>query len=140
MTTYELIQILNEMDPDAEVKLAVQPSWPFQHSIGEVVEIIPTSDGCTWGVEVSFDDGDKEFEEAEINSQDGARDYEYKVREYSGHGVKITATERGVLIEGSFVPEDEYLEFCEDETPIVYIGEGGQDCYLPGEAKNKLGW
>jgi len=138
MTTYELIQILNDMDPDAEVKLATQPNWPFQHSIGEVVEVIPTSNGCRWGVLVEFEDGDSEFDEAEINSEDGAIEHRARLRGYSG--VKITSTELGVMMEGEFIPGDEYKEFCDDETPIVYIGEAEQDCYLPGEAKSKLGW
>jgi hypothetical protein len=28
----------------------------------------------------------------------------------------------------------------EQGAPVVYIGEGGQDGYLPGEAANALGW
>ena len=36
-TVEELIGVLEEMDPQAPVMVAVQPSWPFEHSITGVV-------------------------------------------------------------------------------------------------------
>lgn len=39
MTVKELIETLQEFDENAEVFIAQQPTWPFQYSIGEVVEI-----------------------------------------------------------------------------------------------------
>ena len=41
MTTSDLINLLESVDPDTEVRLAMQPSWPFEYSIGEVIEINP---------------------------------------------------------------------------------------------------
>lgn len=39
MTVAELIEILESMDPDGEVVLATQPSWPFENTISEVTEV-----------------------------------------------------------------------------------------------------
>lgn len=42
MTLSELIQMLQDIQVDGvdpEVRLATQPSWPFEHSISNVVEI-----------------------------------------------------------------------------------------------------
>lgn len=38
MTVAELIEMLEDMDPEAEVRIAQQPSWPFEYSIKDVVE------------------------------------------------------------------------------------------------------
>jgi hypothetical protein len=38
MTVSELIERLQELNPDAEVRLAVQPSWPFENEIAGVVD------------------------------------------------------------------------------------------------------
>ena len=37
MTISELITQLNDFDGDAEVRLAVQPNWPFENSIAHVI-------------------------------------------------------------------------------------------------------
>jgi hypothetical protein len=37
MTVQELIEMLEDMPAEAEVRLAVQPSWPLEYSIGRVV-------------------------------------------------------------------------------------------------------
>jgi hypothetical protein len=37
MTVAELIRELEDMPEDAEVRLAFQPSWPFEHSIDRIV-------------------------------------------------------------------------------------------------------
>jgi hypothetical protein len=36
MTVAELIDILEGMDPDMEVRFASQPSWPFEYSISDI--------------------------------------------------------------------------------------------------------
>ena len=40
----ELIEELENMDPEAEVRLAIQPSWPFQHTISGVYDVPGKSD------------------------------------------------------------------------------------------------
>lgn len=44
MTVRELIEILQEHDGDAPVRIATQPSWPLAHLIGNVVSAGPEDD------------------------------------------------------------------------------------------------
>jgi hypothetical protein len=39
MTVGELMEALDQFDPDSEVRWAAQPSWPFEYSISSVVPI-----------------------------------------------------------------------------------------------------
>lgn len=39
MIVEELMALLEEMDPEAEVRLASQPAWPFEWTISTVVEV-----------------------------------------------------------------------------------------------------
>lgn len=39
MTVSRLIAQLEEMDPEAEVRLAHQPHWPFEYSAAAAVEV-----------------------------------------------------------------------------------------------------
>lgn len=36
MVVSELIALLQDFDGDTEVRLAIQPSWPFEHRVGQV--------------------------------------------------------------------------------------------------------
>ena len=76
MTVQELIMELEAMNPDSEVRLAMQPQYPFEYSIGGVVEVGP--------------DGDPDA------------DFDYDTRDY-------------------------------EQPPVVYLSEGSQLGYLPGE-------
>jgi hypothetical protein len=38
MIVAELIRTLQDMDPEAEVRIAIQPSYPMTYAIGDVVE------------------------------------------------------------------------------------------------------
>ena len=33
MTAQELIDILEDADPETEIRLAIQPAWPFEHRV-----------------------------------------------------------------------------------------------------------
>lgn len=44
MTVGELLNILEDLPEDAEVRLAMQPSYPFEYSIGDVVTVAPEYD------------------------------------------------------------------------------------------------
>ncbi|MFF2571057.1 hypothetical protein [Streptomyces sp. NPDC058084] len=39
MTVAELIKQLEQVDPEAQVRLATQPNYPFEYTLGEVVEV-----------------------------------------------------------------------------------------------------
>ncbi|MCU0928810.1 MAG: hypothetical protein MUE62_06360 [Burkholderiaceae bacterium] len=87
-----LIEQLQDMadtyGENTEVRIAHQPSWPFEYGIGEVVA----------GSEGDDDDGDDDPREGGAQRDD-------------------------------------------DDTPVVvYIGEGTQLGYLPGNASRALGW
>lgn len=62
MTVEELIEQLQEMDRDAEVRIATQPNWPFENSIesvqqvtGDITEIHDEDEG--------YREGWKEFDQ-----------------------------------------------------------------------------
>ena len=74
MTVQDLIDELEYLNPETEVRFASQPNWPFEYSITEVV--------------VCSDEG-----------RNG-----------------------------------------EEEKQVAYLGEGRQIGYLPGAAKDELGW
>jgi hypothetical protein len=38
MTVQDLIELLEGFDPEAQVRMAVQPTHPLQYTIGDVVE------------------------------------------------------------------------------------------------------
>jgi len=38
LTVGELIQRLKNCDPQSPIALAIQPSWPFEHALGDVQE------------------------------------------------------------------------------------------------------
>lgn len=44
MTVAELIEELDGVDPDSEVRLAVQPRWPFEYSIAAIVQVPAVDD------------------------------------------------------------------------------------------------
>ena len=44
MTKGELLQILEEFDDDVEVRMAVQPSWPFEHSLHGAFSVVDEND------------------------------------------------------------------------------------------------
>ena len=39
MKVWELLDILEDMDEDTEIRLAMQPAWPFEYSIGNAIEV-----------------------------------------------------------------------------------------------------
>jgi len=135
MTVQELIDTLEGFDHDAEVKLAIQPSWPFQHSISEVVQGIDGS--CVapqWGVIKTLDDGDEEIEECQSRWEADQRVSE------CGRMPHVVAARVGALFDGEIVDRDEATELEECIDKVVYLADGGQDCYLPGDVASTLGW
>jgi len=65
MTISELIYELQRMPQDAEIRLAMQPAWPFEYSIGGVVLVSSNeSEG--------FDDREHE-EEAIVYLSEGSQ-------------------------------------------------------------------
>lgn len=44
MTVQVLIDLLSAMDPDAQVRIAMQPLWPYEYTVDHVVTL-PTDEG-----------------------------------------------------------------------------------------------
>jgi len=44
MTVYALKQLLEDMDDDAEIRYAHQPSWAFEYAIDDCVSVDPCDD------------------------------------------------------------------------------------------------
>jgi hypothetical protein len=65
MTVEELRSELENLDPEAEVRLAQQPSWPFEYSIGQIREVALVDDADLEAFD-SFGDLSTE-ERAELN-------------------------------------------------------------------------
>jgi len=114
MTVQDLINELQGFSPDAEVRLATQPSWPFEYSVSAVAQTEP---GEGYGIRqnedgwyVTYDADDADFSDGPLESAGEARE----------------ALESRLAREGT--------------DPVVYIGEGTQLGYLPGAGRRALGW
>jgi hypothetical protein len=57
MKVQELVQELEQFDPDAEVRLAFQPSWPLQYHVGGVAE----DGGHVHTVDIHEDEDGREY-------------------------------------------------------------------------------
>ena len=86
MNVKDLINLLENYDDDTEVRIAQQPSWPFEYSI---------TDAALVDLAAPF-------------SEEGESDEEYDPN-----------------------AEPKY---------VIYLVEGNQLGYLPGIAKNAIGW
>jgi hypothetical protein len=112
VTVQELINELESFERDAQVRIAQQPHWPFEYSVGEVVEANPSEaydlvrDGDDWYV---LENGE----------------------ETAGPFQTVGEAERAL--------EAELNRNGPPET-VVYIGEGRQLAYLSGAARQALGW
>jgi hypothetical protein len=66
MTVQELLDVLNDCDPDAEVRLGVQPSYPLRHAVAGVASadldeaLDDVADGFVW---ILATDGHGEYDE-----------------------------------------------------------------------------
>jgi hypothetical protein len=143
MKVQELIHLLEDLNPDSDVKLAIQPQWAFQHSISDVIEVEDTPDGLIWGVVTIDRDNEHDFEESEVNTHAAATDHcsnlKYDMRR-NGDESPIKVAYVGALENGDLISEEDALELCEDMPSTVFIAEGGQDCYLPETVNERLGW
>ena len=56
MTKGELLDALQEMDPDTEIRFASQPSWPFEYSIHDIVIVDdePEQDDCEESTQIVY--------------------------------------------------------------------------------------
>ena len=114
MTVEHLLRCLKGLDPHVEVRMAHQPHWPFEYDISEVV--------VTEGPQLEIQEYDGHWHVVDANEDPGDEDYWL---EDCGPS-KIDAQMR--------------LETWPEHTPVVFLGEGSQLGYLPGDARKALGW
>lgn len=120
MTVRELIEELGTYDEDMEVRLAQQPQWAFEYSIGQVGASDPGELTDAQHCEVrSMTEGDKE--DAESNEKDFDWDEAWE------------RNKAETLLDNRSNDDNEAHE-------CVYIGEGRQLGYLPACAAQAIGW
>ena len=120
MTVGELIMELESYDENMEVRLAQQPSWAFEYSIGQVGASDPGELTDAQHCEVrTMTEGDREEAESE------GKDFDY---DESWERNKAEA-----LLDNRSNHDGEATE-------CVYIGEGQQLGYLPTCAAQAIGW
>lgn len=117
MLVRDLIDELMQYDGDTEVRIAHQPSWPFEYSISEVVPAPDPADDLTV---VSDDDGWYVNSAEEGTEVDGP---------FGTHDEADARRDAMVLAKREAQGE-----------AVVYIAEGSQLGYLPGAAAQALGW
>lgn len=139
MTVQDLIDQLESFDPDAEVKLAIQPTWAFQHSIEQAIESREPID-AVWGVRVVWKDGDEEFNEATEPGSYSATCLAREITRTHCDDPNFDHCHIAGICDGEILSADQMYSLEHEATPVVYIAEGGQDCYLPAHAANELGW
>lgn len=122
MTVGDLIATLEGIDPDTPVRLAQQPSWPFEYSIGDVVQ-----------VEVG---GPEEGKTVRYLADDGTTQRGMIVAAHETQARYRLDTEDGEIE----VSEHQiHSDDCHRQA-VVYIGEGRQERYLQYQASEELGW
>lgn len=54
MTVGEIVDILRRYPSDMEVRIASQPSWPFEYEIADIVSVESDNDGQGYGPEIVY--------------------------------------------------------------------------------------
>lgn len=118
MTVGELIELLEDMDHDLEVRFAQQPNWPFEYSVADArwIPIVPDNaddDYAAAGAELV------RLERIPEDQRD------------AGWQEEIDTIRRIMR---------ECREKVDSAPAYVYLVEGRQIGYLPGAVKDELGW
>lgn len=116
MNVRELRRRLDEVEDDnVEVRIATQPHWPFEHEVENVV-LTDKTDGLVPAV---GEDGSWFI----INPDDDDAIE-------AGHGPHPTEEAANAVLS----------KMREEQVRILYLSEGEQVGYLPGEARRALSW
>lgn len=111
MTVEELIEQLQACDPTDEVRLAIQPSYPFQHHLSAVVSMAnEASEGC------------------DVELEEGEDAWWCETHETSGDGMEELTEHQ---VEAEEAPGVVYL---------AEGGQLHNEPYLPGDARRAIGW
>lgn len=128
MNVAQFLEQLEGLDPDLEVRIAHQPSWPLQYHVGSVDQYTVYPDGGP-------SEEDYEYEPLLATAwREGAADTEFR-SEPRMRTSRDTDESYEAYLAG--------FEAGQGAERYVYIAEGGQvyDApYLPGEVSAELGW
>lgn len=130
MNIMDLKQTIYSLPDDMEVRIAHQPQWAFEYSVGDAVV---TNPGEQYYIELATG-----LSPGMSDLPDWAEEPGWYVLDY-GDGQQEPEPVAGPLED-----EAECKAWIEkkvgDEKPMLYIGEGTQIGYLPEEARRALSW
>ncbi len=121
MLVEELLERLNEMDSDAEVRFAHQPNYPLESTVGSCIQIDPT--------ELPR----REIDEIEAIVQSSVDEGEIEVGDIQ-ENIDILM-EQARTDDGARRSDDQF-----EGQMVVYISEDQQLGYLNSKAVEDLGW
>jgi hypothetical protein len=123
MNIMDLKQAIYNLPDEMEVRLAQQPAWAFEYSVGDVIATKP---------------GD-EYYIMRVGVPDGA-----PWADGAGWYVTVDGEELPEPVAGPYSDEISceawIADKIKDQEPILYITEGTQLGYLPGEARRAISW
>jgi len=123
MKVHELMSVLEDMNPDAELKIADQPEWPFQNRVDEAVSV---EIGVKYVLKIDGEPVASSDSESEID----------EMREDALTDMMAEWECDRCVAAGRVMAETDESEASE----VVFIAAGQQECYLPQPACEALGW
>lgn len=137
MTKEQLIGVLEGLPDGTEIRLAMQPSWPFEYSIQDEPVISGDQEAFAEWVEDEYDDI------LEWVKQRGLKDEPHRISvgdmdEYGEVTLEVWDDDDGFIT--SYTPEEIPIAPSQFGSNIVYLAEERQIGYLPSEIKEKLSW
>ena len=146
MTVKQLIEELEGAEnQDAEVRLAQQPTWPFEYSVGDVVEakVCEYDEDDVSCAKETIDECEEDLVNVKAELEAAKADSKKPGLEYRADD--IPALEEGVKnveinLKAAHEEMSGMFSAMDDVKAVVYIGEGSQIGYLEEAARNELQW
>lgn len=120
MLVEELLEQLEGMDKDAEVRFAAQPNYPMEYAIGEVVQV-DTSQLSDEDLSEIEEGVDGSIELGEFDASERQESIDILVEQYKAS-----------------TPDRQWGG--EENGLVVYLSEDRQVGYLNSKASEELGW
>ena len=135
MTKSEIVEALEFLPDDTELRFALQPGWPFEYSIDSVAVMVDPKI-----IKSLIKEKEQELlTYANERATDSAKDkVDYIQISDDGDGIDMYDSD-GEYLDGRVF--DWWGPLAHDEIEkVVYLSEGSQLGYLPGNVKSELGW
>lgn len=124
MNVEQLIERLQGCEPETEVRLAMQPSWPFEYSVSDVQKYDPND--LYEIVMGDYNEGQSGWyviKEAWMDEDGDGPMGPYETTELAEEAMRKEQASEG-----------------SSDSPVVYLSEGSQLGYLPGDVREMLCW